>query len=108
MRLLTVHTLHFPPRNFHAITIFPFIFYKGSALSEQDLRHETVHLWQQALLLVIPLYLLYLAFWIVNLLRYRNSDKAYCNIPFERSAYRLEGLEGVPPLKQATDWLRCL
>ena len=99
-----IHTGHFPPRGFHAITIFPVIFYNGGRLSEQDIRHETIHLWQQATLFVIPFYLLYFLFWIVNLARYRNSHTAYRNIPFERSAYSLEKEKKIKPLKKAFDW----
>ena len=47
MKPLLIRTRRFPPRNYHAITLFPFILYKGKALTRRDLRHETVHLWQQ-------------------------------------------------------------
>ena len=42
---LLVNTRRFPPRRFHAITLFPFVFYNGKGLNERELRHETVHLW---------------------------------------------------------------
>lgn len=77
-------------------------------MTEQDIRHETVHLWQQALLLVIPFYLLYLLFWVIGLLRHRDSMAAYRNIPFEQSAYALEKETEVKPLRQAFDWLHYL
>lgn len=103
---MIVHTRHFPPRGFHAITLFPFIFYKGRGLSERELRHETVHLWQQATLLVVPFYILYILFWIVGLLRYRDSYRAYREIPFERSAYALELLPRQVWWRQAFGWVR--
>ena len=102
---LLIHTGHFPFGSYHAITLFPFIFYKGH-LSARDLRHERIHLWQQATLLVIPFYILYLAFWLAALLRYRNAYRAYRNIPFERSAYYLECRPDSRPLTMAFDWLR--
>ena len=108
MRLLVIHTRHFPPRGFHAITLFPFVFYRGAALNESDRRHETVHLWQQAVLLVLPFYLLYLLFWLFGLLCYRDSRKAYMSIPFERSAYALQSQSKVSPLLAAFDWLHHL
>ena len=108
MRPLTIHTRKFPPRGFYAVTLFPVIFHKGEKLSEHELRHETVHLWQQAALLVVPFYVLYLLFWLIGLLRYRNHDRAYRNIPFERSAYRLEGRTDLRWRTMAFDWLRCL
>lgn len=103
---MIVHTRHFPPRDFKAITLFPVIFYKGGSLSEKDLCHETVHLWQQATLLVVPFYIMYVAFWIVGLLRYRDSYRAYREIPFERSAYALESLSRQTWWRQAFGWVR--
>ena len=108
MRPLTIHTRRFPPRNFHAITLFPLIFYNDERLTERELRHEAVHLWQQAALLIVLFYLLYLIFWILNLVKYRDNDRAYREIPFERSAYHLETLERQRPCKQAFHWLKCL
>ena len=108
MKPLLVHTRRFPPRGYSAITLFPFVFYNGDTLPERTLRHETVHLYQQLSLLVVPFYVLYLLFWLVGLLRYRNHDLAYRNIPFERSAYRLETRTGLRRAAMAFDWLRCL
>jgi len=105
---LLIHTRRFPPRAYHAITLFPFVFYNGERLDEREVRHETVHLWQQAALLLVGFYLLYLLFWIWFLLRYRDFDKAYRSIPFERSAYLLEADKGVRPLVQAFHWMKCL
>ncbi len=105
MRPIIIHTRHFPPRGFHAITIFPFVFFTGEKLTERDMRHETVHLWQQGTLLIAPFYLLYILFWIVNLIKYRDNLRAYYNIPFERSAYALEKNSEVHPMQQAFDWV---
>ena len=106
MRPLTIHTRRFPARRFHAITLFPAIFYNKGKLSEREVRHETVHLWQQAALLVVFFYLLYLLFWLIGLLRYRDSYRAYREIPFERSAYALESLPRQSVWCQAFDWIR--
>ena len=106
MRPMTIHTKCFPARKFHAITLFPFIFFNGQPLTEREIRHETIHLWQQAVLLVAPFYVLYILFWIVNLLRFRNLDRAYREIPFERSAYRLENQAKITWKAKAFDWLK--
>jgi hypothetical protein len=103
-----IHTRRFPPRRFHAITLFPIIFYNDGPMTARDIRHETVHLWQQAVLLVVPFYVLYLFFWAVNLVRFRNAGRAYREIPFERSAYRLEAMEGLVWMTMAFDWLKTL
>lgn len=106
MRPMTIHTKCFPARKFHAITLFPFIFFNGQPLTEREIRHETIHLWQQVVLLVAPFYVLYFLFWIVNLLRFRNLDRAYREIPFERSAYRLENQAKLTWKAKAFDWLK--
>jgi hypothetical protein len=105
MSLLLIHTNHFPPKAFHAITLFPFVFYNGKPLEEYEIRHEKVHLYQQLALLILLFYLLYLIFWIVGLVRYRNSFQAYQAIPFERSAYRLQSINKLSFRQSAFDWL---
>lgn len=51
------------------------------------INHERIHDAQQRELLYIPFYLLYLIEWLCRLVQYRNFDKAYLNISFEREAY---------------------
>ena len=108
MKLLLVHTRCFPPHDYRAITLCPIVFYKGEPLTDRELRHETVHMWQQLVLLVIPFYLLYLLFWLFFLFRHRNWYRAYRAIPFERSAYRLETSPCLSPLAMAFHWLQCI
>ena len=103
-----IHTRRFPSRRFHAITLFPFVFFNGQPLDDSELRHETVHLWQQMALLFVLFYMLYLAFWLLNIIRFRDPYRAYMNIPFERSAYILEKQQPVSPIRQSFHWLRCL
>lgn len=103
-----IHTRHFPPRAYHAITIFPIVFYNGEQLKEHEIRHETVHIWQQLALLIVPFYMLYFIFWLLGLARYRNQNQAYRSIPFEQSAYELEKKTDCKPLTQAFNWLKCL
>lgn len=74
------------------MALFPFILVKNAA-SKHDtvlINHEKIHLRQQSELLVLPFYILYLINYLINLLRYKNHDKAYLNIVFEREAYRNE------------------
>ena len=106
MRPLLINTRRFPPHDYRAITIFPFVFYKGEPLTDRELRHETIHLYQQLFLLIVPFYLLYLLFWLFAFLRYRRWHLAYRAIPFERSAYRLESVPALRRRTMAFDWLR--
>lgn len=105
MNPILCHTCCFPPKAFHAITLFPFVFYNGEKLTDSELRHETIHLWQQLALLWVFFYLLYALFWIVNLVRYRDRYRAYREIPFERYAYARESNPHLTPLQMSFGWL---
>ncbi len=70
----------------YAITIFPFIISREK-MSERTLNHETIHIYQQKELLVIPFYLLYFYFYFIGIVKYRDKQKAYYMIPFEQEAY---------------------
>ncbi|OED37752.1 hypothetical protein AB832_04940 [Flavobacteriaceae bacterium (ex Bugula neritina AB1)] len=80
-------------RHFVGIALWPFIVIKNQYLKDDEIfiNHEKIHLRQQAELLVIPFYILYLIEYIIRLLQYRNSQEAYRNISFEREAYEQEG-----------------
>lgn len=49
--------------------------------------HERIHNAQQRELLFVPFYIIYFIEWLVRLLQYRDFNKAYLNISFEREAY---------------------
>lgn len=51
------------------------------------INHERIHTAQQRELFFIPFYILYVMEWSVRLIQYRDLDKAYRNISFEREAY---------------------
>ncbi|MFC5044061.1 hypothetical protein ACFSTE_09125 [Aquimarina hainanensis] len=76
-------------RHFAGIVLWPFIVIKDSTLKEDEIfiNHEKIHLRQQVELLVVPFYILYLSEYLIRWVQYRNSDKAYRNISFEREAY---------------------
>ena len=98
-----------PLKGFDAITVYPFVFVrKDRLLSDRLIRHEAIHGEQQkeltmtgaalaaALwyfigwwsLLFAPLFFWwYCVEWLVRLLIYRNADKAYSSICFEKEAY---------------------
>ncbi len=82
-------SLRLLPKRYHAIAIFPFIFLRrGGAENEILINHERIHLRQQAELLILPFYLWYLIEYLLKLIVYRDHDKAYRNISFEREAYQ--------------------
>ncbi|MBK8956451.1 MAG: hypothetical protein IPM34_12985 [Saprospiraceae bacterium] len=76
-----------------AITLWPFVILRKSELkaNENLMRHEKIHLKQQAELMVVFFYLWYVFEYGVHWLRLRNRKKAYYRISFEREAYAHEG-----------------
>ena len=80
---------HIVPRGYTGITIWPFVFLKSKFLKENQvlINHERIHLKQQLELLVIPFYLIYGVEFLVKLIKYKNWNKAYKNISFEKEAY---------------------
>ncbi|MDD6888953.1 MAG: hypothetical protein PUD39_01650 [Bacteroidales bacterium] len=74
-----------------AITLFGLVFVGDRRRVDRYLlNHELIHCQQQLEWLYIPFFVIYGVEWLINMLRYRNSRKAYMAISFEREAYRHE------------------
>src|SRR5690606_2357074 len=86
MRILKITFL---PKRVTAMAIFPFVLAKGK-IGVILMNHERIHLRQQIEMLILPFYLFYVIEYIGRLVQYRNKDKAYRNISFEREAYTNE------------------
>lgn len=74
------------PSGYKAMTIFPFIFYRGD-MNIVTFNHESIHIRQQLELLIIPFFIWYFIDYIYKLCKYGSHKKAYYNIVFEREAY---------------------
>ena len=79
-------------KNFNGMTLWPFVVVKHQSLKEDAvfLTHEQIHLRQQAELLIVFFYLWYGLEFLFRLIQYKNRNKAYRNISFEREAYQNE------------------
>ncbi len=79
-------------KNFVGITLFPFIILRNRQLKNNStlMNHEKIHLVQQIELFILPFYLWYFFEYLIRLIQYKNSHKAYLNISFEREAYANE------------------
>ena len=77
---------------YEGMALYPFIVLKSPALKNDltFMQHEQIHLIQQKEMLLLPFYICYLLFYLYNLCRYRNHNRAYRQIPFEREAYCYE------------------
>lgn len=75
--------------NFAAgLTLYPFVLIAPKVvLSRRLFIHERIHLKQQAELLVIPFYFLYLLEYLLRRMQYKSHYQAYRHISFEREAY---------------------
>lgn len=75
-----------------AITLWPFIIIspkriKNSYEMDVILRHEQIHLRQQAELFVIGFYILYVYYYVKFYVKRRSHYSAYRLIPFEMESY---------------------
>jgi hypothetical protein len=94
------------PIDIGAISIVFFVFARGR-FTERTKRHETIHFRQWMELAVIGFAVLYPMFFLVNLVKYRNSGRAYRMIMFEREAYAHEDDAAYLRTRKAFAWLRC-
>lgn len=80
------------PKGYAGMTVFPFIILKKKQYLENKVtvNHERIHIRQQLELLIFPFYIWYFGNLFYNYLRFRNFQKAYRNIVFEREAYANE------------------
>ena len=70
------------------MVLFPFVLLNPFVhISERTINHERVHVKQALEMLVIPFYVWYLIELVVRAIQYRDWNKGYCNISFEREAY---------------------
>lgn len=92
-----------------AMALFPFMLFKdpGQKTHPILINHEKIHFVQQIELLIIPFYILYFFFYLINLIRYRNHAKAYFNICFEKEAYANERNLKYLQNRGFYSWLRC-
>ena len=95
--------------NIGAITLYPFIIHRGQ-LDENEyiLNHEKIHLKQQAELLLIGFYALYVMWWAWGRLRGLSGAEAYMAIPFEREAYDNDTDPTYPISRKSYAWRQYL
>lgn len=72
----------------YCLNLFGMLLTRDKSWIDRDvINHERIHNAQQRELLYVPFYILYIIEWLIRLLQYRNWNKAYMNISFEREAY---------------------
>ena len=90
-----------------AITLYPFVISR-EPMDDITKNHEKIHLAQQAELLVLGFYLMYVWYWWRGMKKYEGSKRqemlAYRNIPFEREAYQHQMDPRYPIKRKAYSW----
>lgn len=79
-------------KKFLGITLWPFIIVRDKTLLNDSvfITHEKIHIRQQAEMLVVFFYVWYIFEYLLRLVQYKDRNKAYRNISFEREAYANE------------------
>jgi hypothetical protein len=91
------------PIDIWAISFGPFVWCRGT-LSKTMKTHETIHYQQQLELLFVGQWLLYLLFWIIELIKFRDGAVAYMNNPFELEAYANDDNENYLAVRKRYAW----
>jgi hypothetical protein len=92
------------PKGFTGLTVFPFVILREKKHADDavTVNHEYIHIRQQVELLVVFFFVWYLVEFGFRMIQFRNKDKAYRNISFEREAYQNEKDPGY--LKRRSFW----
>jgi len=80
------------PRGFRGLTFFPFVFMVDAKDKENVIfiNHEKIHIRQQLELLILPFIIWYIVEYGFRFIQYKDRNKAYQNISFERESYANE------------------
>lgn len=86
MKIIRNNIIPFP--GFTAINLFGVLFVRKNArVTDTVINHERIHTAQQREMLFVLFYMWYVLEWLIRLIQYWDTYKAYRNISFEREAY---------------------
>ncbi|PWA04440.1 hypothetical protein [Flavobacterium psychrotolerans] len=102
--MILIVSKYLTPNGFRGITLFPFVVIRNHFDADNPvlINHEKIHLRQQLELLILPFFILYTLDYLIQLLRFKDKNKAYRNVFFEREAYSNERNRGY--LKTRSFW----
>lgn len=88
---MKVVTLNWLPSKVNGFMFYPFVVVNGTKTVKKKIEimtHEAIHYYQARELYVLPFYVMYIYYFIVNLFKYRfDLYTAYITIRFEIEAY---------------------
>ena len=84
-----IYSNYLPVKGFRAINLFGIIFARKEhkTLDKRVLNHEAIHTRQILELWVVGFYVWYITEWVFKWIRYRERNRAYREIGFEREAF---------------------
>lgn len=90
--MFLIVTKYLIPKGYNGLTLFPFVMIRNNFDKENKvlINHEKIHIKQQIQLLVLPFLIWYLLEFLFRWIQFKNKNKAYRNISFEREAYENE------------------
>ena len=98
-----------PLPGFKYINLFGVLFTReDTEITIYEMNHESIHTAQMREMLYIPFYLWYLIEWCVRLVQYRDKNKAYRYISFEREAYCYQRIYDYLTVRKPFEWLKWL
>tara|TARA_Y100000592_G_C5481633_1_gene325945 strand:+ start:4765 stop:5124 length:360 start_codon:yes stop_codon:yes gene_type:complete len=92
------------PINIKAITLFPFVFSRGT-MSEETKRHETIHFQQYLETGVIGFLALYLWDYMVSSIKGKSGPEAYRSIRAEKEAWDNDNDENYLENRKRWAWI---
>lgn len=80
------------PKGYNGLTIFPFVMIRDDFDKDNKvlINHEKIHIKQQLQLLVLPFFVWYMMEFLFRWIQFKDKNRAYRNISFEREAYANE------------------
>ena len=95
------------PNPIRAIAIWPFVFFRTEALSEEAvlINHEKIHLEQQKETLLVPFFVIYVIQGMVNFIKGDNPYLAYRNTSAEKEAWDNEDSGNYLSIRKRYKWL---
>jgi len=90
--MFVIVTKYLIPKGYNGLTLFPFVMIRNDFDKENKVlvNHEKIHIRQQAQLLVLPFLIWYTLEFLFRWIEFKDKNKAYRNISFEREAYANE------------------
>lgn len=90
--MFVIVTKYLIPKGYNGLTLFPFVMIRNNfdKANKVLINHEKIHIRQQMQLLVLPFLIWYMLEFLFRWIQFRDKNKAYRNISFEREAYANE------------------